>query len=64
MFLYHTDLLSGTGASIHASRGCERLLWQRYEEAPGPWLVDILSISMVLLTNGKILLYAPEKKGG
>lgn len=26
--------------------------------------MDILSISMVLLTNGKILLYAPEEKVG
>lgn len=49
---------------MHASCGCERLLWQRCEGAPVPWLVDVLSISMVLLTNGKILLYAPEEKGG
>lgn len=49
---------------VHASGSCERLLWQRCEGAQGPWLVDILSISMVLLTNGKILLYAPEEKRG
>lgn len=54
--------------SVHIHKGvcggCEQLLWKRCEGAPEPWLVDILSISMVLLTNGRMLYCAQEKKWG